>query len=98
MYAFMNAAVNCSTPPAVDGLVIEPYNDTTEGAVIYYNSGCAASLHQDNDLEQRMVMCTSNGSWSPQLQGKKFTKMQAVIQLIFVSLVNSDNIISLQMT
>ena len=66
-------AVNCSTPPVVDGLVIEPYNDTTEGAVIYYHydSDCDGSLHPDNS-ERRMVACTSDGNWSPQLQSEKF--------------------------
>ena len=76
--------VNCSSPPAVDGLVIEPYNDTTEGAVVYYHydSDCDASqLHPLADnLEQRMVTCTSDGIWSLLLQSEEIT-MQAVFQL-----------------
>ena len=72
----MNATVNCSTPPAVDGIVIEPYNDTTEGAVVYFHNDCDAYL-RSNSLEQRMAVCTKDGNWSPQLQSEKLCDLSS---------------------
>ena len=73
------AAVNCSTPPAVDGLVIELYNDTTEGAVVYYHCDSNAA-----GLEPRLAVCTNDGYWSPQLQSEKTICMHVIQLLILV--------------
>ena len=59
--------MNCSYPPGSGGeMLIEPYSDTTEGAVVYYN--CA----EGNSSLVRRSTCGNNGRWSPlsHVQGK----------------------------
>ena len=53
-------AVNCSAPSAASGVIIEPYSNTTEGAIIYYN--CVMGY---GPQERIMAMCTDGGIWSP---------------------------------
>ena len=48
----------------MNGMVTEPYNDTTEGAVVYYHCDIPTSD------ERSMIMCENSGKWSPQPQSK----------------------------
>ena len=55
--------VNCSAPSAANGMVIEPYSSTTEGATIYYK--CEKDRgHLVND-SLKVSVCEKNGKWSP---------------------------------
>lgn len=59
-------AANCSAPVITNpGVIVEPYNSTTEGSVVYLNcdSGFAPS-------ERRMAVCQSNGQWSIKISSK----------------------------
>ena len=52
--------MNCSAPLAADGVIFEPYSDTTEGAEIYYN--CVLGYYPQ---ERIMATCRVDGAWSP---------------------------------
>lgn len=60
LFCYALYAVNCSSPPAMDGVIVEPYNDTTEGAMIYFH----CSTESTNE-ERKRVVCGSHGTWSP---------------------------------
>ena len=49
--------INCSTPSAGDGVIINPYSNTTEGASISFTCGPGQ--------EEIIAICSSNGSWTP---------------------------------
>ena len=53
-------SVNCSIPRSAQGVVIEPYNSTTEGSVIFYS--CDVGFFPNN--ERQSAVCQSNGMWS----------------------------------
>ena len=55
--------VNCSTPPSINGILIEPYNDTTEAAVVYYNCAESNNYSVQVNTERRKYTCGSNGMW-----------------------------------
>ena len=52
-------SVNCSTPQFAQGVIIEPYNSTTEGSVIFYS--CDVGFFPN---ESQSAVCQSNGVWS----------------------------------
>lgn len=52
-------AVNCSAPPTARGVILEPYNSTIEGEMIYFYC-CRNS-------EKRTITCQSDGRWSTEL-------------------------------
>lgn len=56
---------NCSAPILNAGVISEPYNDTTEGAVIYFNC-----VHGFAPNERRMAVCQHSGHWSPEISSK----------------------------
>ena len=59
----MNAA-NCSAPAVSRGVIVEPYNSTVEGAVVYFN--CDDNFVQTTETPQRIAaVCQSDGQWSP---------------------------------
>ena len=62
--------MNCSTPYTARGIVIEPYNDTTEGAVIHFH--CNDDFANPSNYERRVAAatCGNDGMWSPQLPGE----------------------------
>ena len=60
--AYTLPPVNCSDPTAPTDGSIDPYQNTTEGAVIFFmcNSMFVPSTRMT-------ATCTSNGMWSPDL-------------------------------
>ena len=54
--------VNCSAPSAASGVVIEPYSNTTEGAVIYYNCDRSQGLCGNG---RSSSVCLRSGLWTP---------------------------------
>ena len=52
-------SVNCSIPRFVQEIVIEPYNSTTEGSIIFYS--CDVGLFPN---ETQSVVCQRSGIWS----------------------------------
>ena len=65
MFVHINFVANCSNPPAVDGMITEPYNDTAEGAIVYFH--CTSQYGVPISSEK---VCQDNGKWSAQLQSK----------------------------
>ena len=53
-------SVDCSSPVAANGVVIEPYTSTTEGSVIHYQ--CGETFVPNTRVKAR---CGRDGSWSP---------------------------------
>lgn len=69
MFSYTFYVANCSAPIITNaGVIVEPYNNTVEGAVIYLNcvDGFAPS-------ERRMAVCQSNGRWSLEISSKYMT-------------------------
>ena len=62
-------AANCSAPIITNaaGLVVEPYNSTVEGAVLYFNCDINMGFVPN---ERRTAVCQSNGQWSPDISSK----------------------------
>ena len=60
--SFLNCVANCSSPSTASGVVIEPYSNTTEGAMIYHNCDFEQCLLPN---ERLMAVCGSDGRWSP---------------------------------
>ena len=59
--------VNCSAPSSASGVVIEPYSNTTEGAVIYYKCAMDQGYFPNDFLhnERMTSVCGINGKWNP---------------------------------
>ena len=55
-------------------MISEPYNDTTEGAVIYFNC-----VHGFAPNEQRMAVCQHSGHWSPEISSKYHIQVRSLI-------------------
>ena len=70
----INFAANCSAPITTNaGVVIEPYNNTVEGAVIYFN--CDDGFIPN---KRRMAVCQSNGQWIPKISSRPGTELDSV--------------------
>ena len=54
--------VNCSAPSAASGVIIEPYCNTTEGAVIYYQCDGSKGLIP---RERITSLCERDSEWTP---------------------------------
>ena len=64
---------NCSAPILNTGVIAEPYNDTTEGAVVYFNC-----VHGFAPNERRMAVCQHNGHWSPEISSKHHNQVKSI--------------------
>lgn len=53
------------------GVIAEPYNDTVEGTVVYFNC-----VHGFAPYEQRMAVCQHSGHWSPKTSSKYNTTIK----------------------
>ena len=60
--AYSMHTVNCLAPSAASGVVIDPYSNTTEGTMIYYNCDFEQCLLPN---ERLIAVCGSDGRWSP---------------------------------
>ena len=73
---------NCSAPILNTGVIAEPYNDTVEGAVVYFD--CIRGFPSS---EQRMAVCQHSGHWSPKTSSKHHNQVRSLIHSSILSMV-----------
>ena len=71
--------VNCSTPISANGVVIESYNSTTEGSMIYYR--CKQDLLPNDRIRS---VCSGNQKWIPDPTEHVCQECKSIIVMYFL--------------